>query len=1059
LGAAAFRALGACAVLLAVLVTPAWCVWQTFGIADGLAALNIQALAQDRAENLWFATPAGATRYDGATFRTFTHVDGLIVDNVQALLADRSGRVWFGTASGVSVFDGTGWSDYTTSDGLTANDVRGMFQDRAGRYWFATAGGVSRFDGTTWTSYHVSDGLASDRVNCVFEDRAGVMWFGTETGGLSRFDGTTWTTYKNSTTGGELGSDVILCVTQTRDGMLWVGTKFGQLSRFDGTSWKLFTMAGAISLGDVKGLAEDRSGLLWAACGGGLARYDGRTWRSYTTADGLAGNVLSALLIDGNGNLWAGTPDKGASRYDGESWTTYLDGPLGAWGARAMLEDSAGSIWAATGAAGSPSGAGVVRFDRASWTTIDGISTGGGLASDAVKALAQDSTGRMWFGTTAGASRFDGATWRTFTIADGLPGNDVNALARDSSGGMWVGTSAGLSRYDDASWTTYTTANGLPANLVRSLYVARDGSLWCGTNAGVAHRQGTTWTTYTTTDGLAGPIVWSILQDRTGAMWFGTQTGLSRFDGASWRTYLIADGLPNNWAYSLAETPDSVLWVGTRDGGLARFDGSSWHTYVTIDGLPDNTVFATMVERSGNLWLGTASGTALYEPARVPPQTVITTPPPKLSANRLQTVPFVAAYRQTLGIEFSTALDNDPWSPWTPDAVWVGRDLVDGVHTLRVRARDLLYNLDPTPATATFEVAATPPIPTLSSPASRQPAQDTLLIRGTATALRFRSLKVEMRPAGYPTWDPPTTVTLAQSTTPVIDGVIARLGTKDFPDGDYELRLSVLDTLGLTGYAQVTFIVDNVAPFAVQTTPAVVSALGGGDVFTTNREAHVYIPPRGLPKDATISIDPPGNLPAPVTLPDGASLVAPGFVIGATSGTEGVPLLKPAILDVALPISTITIPAGTRLAFYAAGADQVWKRLGGTIDESGQRLATTITAAGSYAVYAAPGDATLPAALKVTLAPRVLSSRGVIASTSVKIAFDLARAGTARVTIHNRAGRLVRVVISGESLGPGTNLVTWDGRDEDHKDVDAGLYFVTVEALGETKTQTLGVVR
>jgi hypothetical protein len=49
--------------------------------------------------------------------------------------------------------------------------------------------------------------------------------------------------------------------------------------------------------------------------------------------------------------------------------------------------------------------------------------------------------------------------------------------------------------------------------------------------------------------------------------------------------------------------------------------------------------------------------------------------------------------------------------------------------------------------------------------------------------------------------------------------------------------------------------------------------------------------------------------------------------------------------------------------------------------------------------------------------------------------------------------------MSGESLGPGTNLVTWDGRDEDHQDVNAGVYFVTVEALGETNTQTLGVVR
>jgi hypothetical protein len=119
----------------------------------------------------------------------------------------------------------------------------------------------------------------------------------------------------------------------------------------------------------------------------------------------------------------------------------------------------------------------------------------------------------------------------------------------------------------------------------------------------------------------------------------------------------------------------------------------------------------------------------------------------------------------------------------------------------------------------------------------RQPVHDTLVVSGTAQALRFRSFHVDVRPAGAAPWD-----TLAQSSTPVTAGRLATLATRALPDGDYELRLAVQDTLGLTGIAQVTFIVDNVAPFAAQTTPALVSALNGGDVFTTNREAHVYIP-------------------------------------------------------------------------------------------------------------------------------------------------------------------------------------------------------------------------
>ncbi len=1047
-GPAGARVLFACASFVALVAAePAWCLWQTFGLADGIAAIQVRAIAEDRSENMWFATAYGASRYDGAVFRTFALADGLVQEDVRAILTDRAGRVWFGTAGGVGVFDGGAWAAYTTSDGLASNDVRAMLQDRAGGLWFATGFGASRFDGAAWTSYHQSDGLAANQLSCLFEDHAGNMWFGTQGGGLSRFDGAAWTTYTTVTTAGGLGDDWIECILETRDGVLWFGTKYGGLSRFDGTSWSRITTAGSLTFSDVTGLREDRFGGLWAAASTGLARFDGLVWRAYTTAEGLAGSMVSALAIDGNGNVWAGT-ENGVSRYDGESWTSFIVAGLGTYGAQAVLEDRTGIVWAASG------GGGVARYDRSVWTSVTVASTGGGLASNLVSALQQDSTGALWFGTSAGASRFDGTSWRTFTTADSLAGNNVSALARDSSGAVWLGTTTGLSRFDGATWKSYTTARGLPGNRIRSLLVDQAGSLWCGTTAGVGRLQDTTWTRYSTADGLAGTNVYAILQDHAGTLWFGTQAGLSRFDGTTWRTYTTANGLGSAWVLSLAETPDSVLWVGTAGGGVSRFDGVLWRTYSTADGLPDGTVSAASVEHSGNLWFGTASGAALYEPARVPPQTVITTPPPPLSANRLQTVHFLAAYRQVLGIEFSTSLDSAPWSAWLRDDSWIGRDLPDGVHTLRVSARDMLHHVDPTPATATFEVAATPPAPVITSPVFRQPVRDSMVVGGTANALRFRSLRVDLRPAGASSWEAPVATTLAQSLTPVTDGVLARLNTTGLPDGDYELRLAVQDTLGLTGVALVTFIIDNVAPWAVQTTPALVSALDGGDVYTTNREAHVYIPPRGLARDAVLHLDPLDPSAVPATLPDGAIRVAPGFAVG----TEGVPLEKTAALD--LEVAGDAAPPGTRLTIYVAGDDGVWRRLGGTLDAAGARLATPFSAAGNYAIFAAPAGAS-PAggSLALSLTPRIFSSRGAFANPSVRIGFVLARAGTVRVTIHNRAGRLVRVVMSGETLGPGTNLVSWDGRDEDHHDVEAGLFFVTVEALGETRTQTLGVVR
>ena len=1022
--------------------------WQNFGLADGLASLSITSIAQDSTEALWFATPDhGVSRYDGASFRTFQTPDGLGSNIVNSIMTDREGRIWFATAGGASVDDHGTWSLFTSADGLASDNVNAILEDHAGNFWFATGNGVSRFDGTTWTTFDQSDGLVSNLVSCLYEDRSGNLWFGTE-GGLSRFDGSTWTTYTQASTASGLGSDWIRCLLQTRDGALWVGTRYGGLSRFDGATWTNFTTAGPLTLLDVTSVAEDDRGIVWAGTSNGLARYDGRTWRTYNAADGLAGNSISALILDRAGNRWIGTTSAGVSRYDGESWTTYFDAGMDVYGVYSLLEDRTGSLWAGTG------GAGVAHYDRAAWASFTVASTGGGLAGNNVDAVAQDSTGALWFGTTTGASRFDGSAWQAYTTANGLVGNNVAAIARDSSGAVWFGTTAGLSRFNGSTWTSYTGATGLPANRVRAVLVDRSGRVWCGTTGGVGLFAGGTWTRYTTADGLAGSNVYAILQDPTGAMWIGTSTGLSRFDGSTWRSYHQADGLAADGVLSIAETPDSVLWIGTSTNGVSRFDGTLWRTYGTGDGLPYATVLAAIVERSGNLWFGTGQGAALYEPAWVPPQTVITSAPPVLSANTLQTVLFAAAYREVVGIEFATQLDSGAWSGWGTEDTWVGRDLPDGVHTLRVAARDALHHVDPTPAACTFEIAATPPVPVITAPVFRQAVHDTLVVKGTAEALRFRSLRVDVRPAGATSWDPPVATMLAQSTTPVVNGPLASLATRPLPDGDYELRLAVQDTLGLTGFAQVTFIVDNVAPYVAQTTPALVSALDGGDVFTTNREAHVYIPPRGLVRDATVHLDPVDPAIVPASLPDGATRVAAGYSVG----TEGVPLDKTATLD--LEVGGVALAPGQRLAFYAMGSDSVWRRLGGTLDPSGARLATPISGAGGFAIYAAPAEppeARVP--LTLSLTPRVFSSRGAIATPSVQIGFVLARAATVRVTVHNRAGRLVRVVSSGLALGPGTNLVSWDGRDEDHHDVDSGLYLVTVEALGETKTQTLAVVR
>lgn len=74
------------------------------------------------------------------------------------------------------------------------------------------------------------------------------------------------------------------------------------------------------------------------------------------------------------------------------------------------------------------------------------------------------------------------------------------------------------------------------------------------------------------------------------------------------------------------------------------------------------------------------------------------------------------------------------------------------------------------------------------------------------------------------------------------------------------------------------------------------------------------------------------------------------------------------------------------------------------------------------------------------------------------IAFTLARAGQARVTVHDAAGRLVTVLADGPCAAGRTEL-TWDGTDARGRALASGAFLLRLEADGALATRRLTLVR
>jgi hypothetical protein len=73
---------------------------------------------------------------------------------------------------------------------------------------------------------------------------------------------------------------------------------------------------------------------------------------------------------------------------------------------------------------------------------------------------------------------------------------------------------------------------------------------------------------------------------------------------------------------------------------------------------------------------------------------------------------------------------------------------------------------------------------------------------------------------------------------------------------------------------------------------------------------------------------------------------------------------------------------------------------------------------------------------------------------ATRVAFDLARAGLARLDIHDARGRLVRRLVA-EDLPAGRHERVWDGRDDGGQAVASGTYFARLAADGRLTMKTM----
>jgi len=444
--------------------------WQNFTPENsGLRTSNVGAIGVDAAGGVWFAAgfpEVGASRFLDGIWTTHDEVSY----GVHQITTAPDGNLWFASKFKLQCFDGTVWSEYSSENsplpGQADNAITSICFDSDGDLWVGTDElGLFMFDGQEWTIRDITfSGPAALNIaqlsvlppGGLVDPSVWMAYYSGEPGVTNyNFGFNTWQTYTRQNS--PIDATAVRTATVDRDGVVWLGTSLGVYS-FDGTVWADHTQDPDTLpyrwWNDIWFAAVDRENVKWFCHGDAMdtegthhiliTSFDGTVWQSHDFGDYHGLPWPKCFAEDPDGGKWVGY-GFGLLHFDGTGHVIYTpeNSPLPYERVNAIRIEDNWEIWVSGGRKTSEYC--LLHLDG---QTLEMLTTDNcGLASNGVKCMTRDMTGRYWFGTDrAGVSVYDGEGWITLDLdSSRISSNWVNSIVFDFLGNCWIATWEGLS--------------------------------------------------------------------------------------------------------------------------------------------------------------------------------------------------------------------------------------------------------------------------------------------------------------------------------------------------------------------------------------------------------------------------------------------------------------------------------------------------------------------------------------------------------------------------------------------------------------------------------------
>jgi ligand-binding sensor domain-containing protein/signal transduction histidine kinase/DNA-binding response OmpR family regulator len=421
-----------------------------------LPSLNVHAIVEDNANNIWIGTSKGLVVYLRRLnkFYTFNSPAFSVAEkSIFSLSVDKNENLWIGTQG----------------SGLYQLDLRQMITRPVEDFIFSRIASLDDFD------------ISKKTILSFYEDRNKNIWVGTFGDGIymisnekEKFIKIQQALYRESTV--SLVSYYGMCYDH--DGNLWLGTDGNGLYKkgLFGSDIKRFTADGKRgSIGDnavISALCDSKGRLWFGTYSQGIYCYERNSdsfvhFKFKGDPKKMGGNDVRVIFEDAKKNIWVGTNRGGLCLIDHQTQTysnrKNFKGILSNGDIRSMIEDKEGNLWLGF------YGDGLYRYNDGKNEITPFFherDPRGQLQNDIVFSLNTDRQGKLWIGTGGGGLYYydvEKDSLRSFTEKNGLSNNTVYSILIDNKGNCWISTNAGVSKFDVAEekFTRYEVLDGL----------------------------------------------------------------------------------------------------------------------------------------------------------------------------------------------------------------------------------------------------------------------------------------------------------------------------------------------------------------------------------------------------------------------------------------------------------------------------------------------------------------------------------------------------------------------------------------------------------------------